>query len=259
MRCAAVIDRPDQIHAMLQGQRAVRGRPASARQRRQTLTERRIQPLDIRRVDDPLTLRAPPERLDACRRAIDRAACGLPTTRRRSLALDDLGDQDIAPWTPSQGPSTRARVHGIAKGLPNGPDVGPSHQYRLFSKVVDDICHWASLVRSVVGINGLSRSSLTALPSHHQVQTIIAKGPASRQYLSVTFCPGEFHGLTLAPGRAVARREAPSSPGPWAPNRAHPATTRSSYLSKRCATNSRERRIARRVNTTFLHSPPILD
>jgi len=40
---------------MLQGQRAARERPASARQRRQTLTERRMQPLDIRWVDDPLT------------------------------------------------------------------------------------------------------------------------------------------------------------------------------------------------------------
>src|SRR5712691_2802376 len=77
VRCAEVRDRPAQIHAMLQGQRAARERPASARQRRQTLTERRIQPLDIRRVDDPLTLRAPPERLDACRRAIDNAAFGL--------------------------------------------------------------------------------------------------------------------------------------------------------------------------------------
>ena len=58
VRCAAVIDRPDQIHAMLQGQRAVRERLASARQRRQTLTERRMQPLDIRRVDDPHLARA---------------------------------------------------------------------------------------------------------------------------------------------------------------------------------------------------------
>src|SRR5207344_2095485 len=38
-------------------------------------------------------------------------------------ALDDLGDQDVAPWT-QPGPSTRARVHGIAEGLPHGPDGG---------------------------------------------------------------------------------------------------------------------------------------
>src|SRR4029450_3980581 len=54
-----------------------RARPAAARQRRQTFTERRMQPLAIRRVAAPLTWRAPPERLDACRRAIDHAACGL--------------------------------------------------------------------------------------------------------------------------------------------------------------------------------------
>jgi hypothetical protein len=107
---------------MLQGQRAARARPAAARQRRQTLTERRMQPLDRRRVDAPLTLRAPPERLDACRRAIDHAACGLDHPSPL-VALDDLGEQDMAPGTPS-GPSTRARVHGLAKGLPHGPDVG---------------------------------------------------------------------------------------------------------------------------------------
>src|SRR5207237_7322733 len=112
---AAVLDCPDHIQGMLQGHRAARERPASARQRRQTLTERRLQPLDIRRVDDPLTLRAPPERLDACRRTIDNAACGLDHPSPL-VALDDLGDQDIAPWTQSR-PSTRARGHGIAQGL----------------------------------------------------------------------------------------------------------------------------------------------
>src|SRR2546427_6302183 len=68
MRRAEVIDGADQVHPLLQGQRAARQRPASACQRRQALTERRIEPLDICRVDDPITLRAPPERLDACRR-----------------------------------------------------------------------------------------------------------------------------------------------------------------------------------------------
>src|SRR5713101_7971903 len=65
MRRAEVIDGADQVHPLLQGQRAARQRPASACQRRQALTERRIQPLDIRRVDDPITLRAPPEGLEA--------------------------------------------------------------------------------------------------------------------------------------------------------------------------------------------------
>ncbi len=91
VRCAEVIARPDQLHALLQGQRAARERPASARQRRQTRTERRIQPLNIRRVDAPLTLCAPPERLDACRRAIENAAFGLDHPSPL-VALDDLGD-----------------------------------------------------------------------------------------------------------------------------------------------------------------------
>src|SRR6266702_2656056 len=55
------------------------------------------------------------------RRAIDNAAFGLDHPAPL-VALDDLGDQDMAPWT-QPGPSTRARVYGIAKGLPNGPDV----------------------------------------------------------------------------------------------------------------------------------------
>src|SRR5712691_3437968 len=122
MRRAEVRDGADQGHPLLQGQRAARQRPASACQRRQALTERRMQPLARRRVDAPLTLRAPPERLDACWRAIDHAACGLDHPSPLG-ALDDLGEQDMAPWTPP-GPSTRARVHGIAQGLPNGPDGG---------------------------------------------------------------------------------------------------------------------------------------
>ena len=77
VRCAEVIDRPDHIHAMLQGQRAARERPASTRQRRQTLTERRIQPLDIRRVDAP----SPCERrLSVSTRA------GVPSTMRRLVS-----------------------------------------------------------------------------------------------------------------------------------------------------------------------------
>ena len=54
---------------------------------------------------------------------------GVPTTMRRSLstppslgALDDLGDQDMAPPT-QPGPSVLPRVHGVTEGLPNGSDV----------------------------------------------------------------------------------------------------------------------------------------
>src|SRR6266436_8644500 len=45
MRRAEVRDGADQGHPLLQGQRAARQRPASACQRRQALTERRMQPL----------------------------------------------------------------------------------------------------------------------------------------------------------------------------------------------------------------------
>src|SRR5712691_4214608 len=56
------------------------------------------------------------------RRAIDNAAFGLDHPSP-FVALDDLGDQDMAPGT-QPGSSTRARVYGIAEGLPNGSAVG---------------------------------------------------------------------------------------------------------------------------------------
>ena len=67
MRCTEIIDRPDQIHTMLQRPRAPRQCPASARQRRQPLTERRVQAFDVGRVDHPGALRAAPQGLDARR------------------------------------------------------------------------------------------------------------------------------------------------------------------------------------------------
>src|SRR6266446_4044566 len=121
MWCAKIIDCTNKIHAVLQCQRTARQRATSACQRGQTLTERCVEPLDVGRIDDPVALRAPSERLDACRRAIDNAAFGLDHPSPL-VALDDLGEQDMAPWT-QPGPSTRARMYGIAKGLPNGPDV----------------------------------------------------------------------------------------------------------------------------------------
>ena len=110
---AKIIDCTNKIHAVLQRQRTARQRATAACQRGQTLTERGVEPLDVGRIDAPVALRAPSERLDACRRAIDHAAFGLDHPSPL-VALDDLGDQDMAPWTQS-GPSTRARVHGIAR------------------------------------------------------------------------------------------------------------------------------------------------
>ena len=51
MQCAEVIDRPDQLHAMLQRPRAACQRASSACQRCQPITQCRVQPLDGRRVD----------------------------------------------------------------------------------------------------------------------------------------------------------------------------------------------------------------
>ena len=117
-----IIDRTDQIHPMLQRQRAACQRPATACQRRQALTERRVQPLDVGRVDDAVPLRAAPERLDACGRAIHDATLDVDHPPLL-VALDDLGDADVAPRT-QPGPSARPRVHGIAKGLAHRPDIG---------------------------------------------------------------------------------------------------------------------------------------
>jgi hypothetical protein len=93
---AKVIDRADQIHALLQGECAARQCPTAARQRRQALTERRVESLDVRRVDDPVALRAAPEGLDACRRASHNAALDLDQMPL-GLALHDLGDTEMAP------------------------------------------------------------------------------------------------------------------------------------------------------------------
>src|SRR5262249_28207058 len=70
-----------------------------------------------------IPLRAASERLHTCWRAIDNTAF------RRDhpsplVPLDDLGDAEVAPWS-QPGPSARARLHGVAKGLTNRPDVCP--------------------------------------------------------------------------------------------------------------------------------------
>src|ERR1700675_1159110 len=107
VRCAKVIDCPNQIHAMLQRQRAARQCATSACQRGEPLTECRVETLDVRRIDDPVALRAPSERLDARGRTIDNAVFGLDDPSPLG-ALDDLGDQDMTPWTQA-GPSARTR------------------------------------------------------------------------------------------------------------------------------------------------------
>src|SRR5438132_12747832 len=97
----------------LQGGSSPRGLPGS-----QSFLSTNGSHLNVGRVDDPSALRAASERLHACRRAIHNAAFGLDHTPPL-VALDDLGEEDMAPRT-EPWPSALARVHGIAQGLPNG-------------------------------------------------------------------------------------------------------------------------------------------
>src|SRR6266446_2580686 len=117
---AKIIDCTNKIHAVLQRQRTARQRATSACQRGQTLTERGVEPLDVSRIDDPVALRAPSERLDACRRAMDAAGAVHPCPY--------VWDRERSPEWP--GCKT------------------PSHRYRPTG---DDVPHSASRARSVVG------------------------------------------------------------------------------------------------------------
>jgi hypothetical protein len=96
VRRAEVIDRPDQIQFVMQCQRATCQCAASPRQRRQTFSERGVQPLDIGRVDHAVALRAMPEHLDARWRTIHNAAFDVDHTPLR-IALDNLSNTDVFP------------------------------------------------------------------------------------------------------------------------------------------------------------------
>ena len=122
MRRTEIIDRPDQIHPMLQRQRAARQRATSACQRGQPLTKRRVQPLDVRGVDHALPLGPTPERLHARGRAIHDAALDVDDTPL-GVALHDLGNADVAPGA-QPGTPVGSRPDRIAKGLANRADVG---------------------------------------------------------------------------------------------------------------------------------------
>ena len=56
VRRAKVIDRAHQEHALVQGQGLACQRPAPTRQRREAFPERRVQSLNVRRIDDSVTL-----------------------------------------------------------------------------------------------------------------------------------------------------------------------------------------------------------
>jgi hypothetical protein len=75
MRRAKIIDRTHHKHPFVQCQGVTYQCPAAACQRREALPERRVQPLNVRRIDDPVPLRPVSERLHAYR--------GVPSTMRR--------------------------------------------------------------------------------------------------------------------------------------------------------------------------------
>ena len=122
MRRAKVIDRAYHKHPCVQCQGVACQCPAPTRERREAFPKRRVEPLNVRRIDHPVPVRPTSEGLHTCRRALDHAAFSRDHTAPL-IALDHLGDQDIAPRTQAWS-SALARVHGIAKSLPNGPDVG---------------------------------------------------------------------------------------------------------------------------------------
>jgi hypothetical protein len=113
MRHAKVIDRADQDHPRVQRQGMACQRPAATRQRGTVFPNRGVEPLHRRGVDHASPWCPTPERLHTRWRAIDHAAFDLDDSSSL-VALDDLGDPDLAPRTPP-GPSARACVHRIAK------------------------------------------------------------------------------------------------------------------------------------------------
>src|SRR5712671_2620366 len=205
---AKIIDCTDEIHTVLQCQRTARQRAASACQRGQTLTECGVEPLNVGRIDDPVALRAPSERLDACRRAIDNAAFGLDHPSP-FVALDDLGDQDMAPGT-QPGSSTRARVYGIAEGLPNGSDGGhqaiSTDQQGTMCRTAPHAFDQASDQRHITLLTDLAAQPQARLDHHgerhpHDAALLLDADLIGLYLSSVAglFDQALLHGLPLAP------------------------------------------------------------
>ena len=122
MRCTNVLDRPHHAHPLVQRQGVACQRPAPACQGREAFPERRVQPLPVRRLDPPVPVRAASQRRHPCRRAIHNSAVGRAPPSPL-VTLDDLGAEKRAPWA-QWGSSALARLHGVAKGLANGSNIG---------------------------------------------------------------------------------------------------------------------------------------
>ena len=165
-----VVDRTDPIHAMLQSRCTARQCSAAPGQRRQSLTERRVQPLDVCRVDHPVALRAAPEGLDACGRTSNNPALHLDNPPLH-IALDDLRDADIAPGAQAGTPQ-RTRMYRITERLTNG--ANSEHNPSVHNSIGRRRAQ--ARTRSIRRrINIMSRCLLTSPASHRRVLTIIAR------------------------------------------------------------------------------------
>jgi hypothetical protein len=164
----------------------------------------------------PVPVRPTSECLHACRRALDHAAF------RRDhpaplIALDDLGDQDLAPRVQSWS-SARARVHGITQGLLNGPDgghqaIGTDQQGRRAAQ---------RRTRSISRrIRGRSRGALTSPPIHKRVLLIIA---SAIHTIPPCFLTRSSSACTCPKSRGCSTRYSCTT-CPRRPERAHQAAT----------------------------------
>jgi hypothetical protein len=122
MRRAEIIDRPNQIHPMLQRQCAPCQCAPSTRQRCQACTECGVEPLNVRRVHDPIALRTAPQHLDTCWRPSNDTALHLDHTPRL-MVRHNLCHTDVAPRAQPRTP-VRPQSHRITKRLEDGPDIG---------------------------------------------------------------------------------------------------------------------------------------
>ena len=170
MRRAKVRDRPHHTQPLVPRQGVTGPRPAPPRQRCEAFPARGVPALKVGGVDPSVPVRSVSKRLHAGRRAIDSAAFRRDHPPSR-VALDDLGKEDRAPWTPP-GPSARARGPGGAQGLPHGTDgghqaIGTDHQGTAHGT--------APHPRHPPPDQGRSRCALTSPPSHTRVLPIMAR------------------------------------------------------------------------------------
>src|SRR5882724_407940 len=122
MRGAEVVDGAHQIHTMLQGHCPARQRSTPPCQSREPLAKGGIEPFDVGGVDDPVALRATPERLDARGRSRNDAPLH-GDDASLLVAFHDLCDQDMPPRS-QPGTPLGSRPRRVSKRLANRPAIG---------------------------------------------------------------------------------------------------------------------------------------